>query len=187
MKPVRRDSLQRADHIFTPCSGGIYYHHGIYVGKATVTNPKNNGEEQEIYDAVIHFLGFYKKSSCKPQCKRCFYTSQNMGVIITCLDCFLDGSLVYVYEYGVSYLTFNFKSNGSCSYWDSYPPDKVIRTAYCFLDKQSFGDYHLVFNNCESFATYCKTGNAMSNQALFGSGLPGAAAYIIAKGILWGN
>ncbi|XVF31072.1 hypothetical protein REPUB_Repub16aG0113900 [Reevesia pubescens] len=186
MAPVPRDSLLRADHIYSACNGGLYYHHGIYVGKAKVTNP-NNGEQKLINDAVIHFLGFDKKSSSKPQCKRCFHMSRIHGIVITCLDCFLDANAIYVYEYNVSYLTFTFSSSGSCSTSPSYSPDQVIQTAFHLLENKSFGEYSFVFNNCEHFATYCKTGQKMCNQVLYGTGLPGTIAYNVARGIIWGS
>ena len=40
-------------------------------------------------------------------------------------------------------------------------PDETIRLAKTEMGK---GDYHLVWNNCEHFATYCKTGKKKSKQ-----------------------
>ncbi|EOY11030.1 hypothetical protein QUC31_009712 [Theobroma cacao] len=188
MKTVRRDALQRSDHIYTDCSWGLYYHHGIYVGKAKVTNPKN-GEQREIYDAVIHLFGPTKDSS-NAQCQQCFHLPQNAGVSITCLDCFLGGHSLYVYKYDVSYWKLRLKRSGTCSVWSSKPADEVIQIAFTLLEKNSFGNYNFLFNNCEDFATYCKTGQATSNQAagvLFGFGLPGVVGYNALKELYFRN
>jgi len=63
------------------------------------------------------------------------------------------------------------------------PPDVVIGRAEGRLDEAK---YHLVWNNCEHFATWCKTGRARSGQvedvtATVGGGVAGGAA--VAGGI----
>jgi hypothetical protein len=50
---------------------------------------------------------------------------------------------------------------GVCPYSDSDPPDKVLSRAESCLGEQK---YHLVDNNCEHFASYCKTGMSHSLQ-----------------------
>lgn len=158
------------------------------MGKAKVTNPKN-GEQKEIDDAVIHFFG-PTKSSSKNQCQKCFHRPQNAGVSITCLDCFLEGHSLYVYKYDVSYLELRFKRSGTCSTWSSKPDDEVIQAAYSVLENNSFGTYNFLFHNCEDFATYCKTGQAMSNQAagvFFGFSVPGVLGYNVLKDMYFRN
>ncbi|XP_052483094.1 protein LEAD-SENSITIVE 1 [Gossypium raimondii] len=151
--------LNPGDHIYTECLGGSYYHHGIYVGRGLVTNP-NTGKTRTITNAVIHFLGLDK-----------------------------EGNGLYRYEYDVSLLSFTFKTSGSCTPWSCYDPNTVIKRAYDYLRDQNFGDYNFVFNNCEHFATKCKMGKARCNQALWGTGLPGALVYNVTrrltKDILW--
>ncbi len=46
-------------------------------------------------------------------------------------------------------------------YAQSDPPDVVIKRAFSRLGER---DYHLIFNNCEHFATWCKTGAHQSSQ-----------------------
>ncbi|PPD74903.1 hypothetical protein GOBAR_DD28181 [Gossypium barbadense] len=96
---------------------------------------------------------------------------------------------LYRYEYDVSLLSFTFKTSGSCTPWSCYDPNTVIKRAYDYLRDQNFGDYNFVFNNCEHFATKCKMGKARCNQALWGTGLPGALVYNVTrrltKDILW--
>jgi len=41
------------------------------------------------------------------------------------------------------------------------PINWTVDTAYSFIGKK---DYNLIFNNCEHFATYCKTGKNESKQ-----------------------
>ncbi|KAH1033054.1 hypothetical protein J1N35_045228 [Gossypium stocksii] len=176
------------DHIYTKCYGGLYDHHGIYVGKAKVKNPRT-GKTEQIENAVIHILGLDKNGKAKtyrPQCPKCFHESHELGVVLTCLDCFHEGNTIYRYEYEVSILSFTFKSSGSCSTFTSYEPDVVIKRAYSFLHKKNFGEYSLLFNNCEHFATKCKTGTALCNQILCGTGVPGAIAYNVARGFTKG-
>lgn len=47
------------------------------------------------------------------------------------------------------------------------PPEEVLEKARKVLNKKiPWGDYNLAFNNCEHFATFCKTGDGFSLQAL---------------------
>ncbi|MBA0873522.1 hypothetical protein Goshw_003351, partial [Gossypium schwendimanii] len=160
----------------------------IYVGKAKVKNPRT-GKEERIENAVIHLLGLDKNGKAKtyqPQCPKCFHESHELGVVLTCLDCFHEGNTIHRYEYEVSLLSFTFKSSGSCSTSTSSEPDVVIKRAYSFLHKKNFGEYSFLFNNCEHFATKCKTGTAQCNQILFRTGVPGAIAYNVARGFTKG-
>src|SRR5437773_10612709 len=68
-------------------------------------------------------------------------------------------------------------------YSECDPADVVIARAEGRVDEAK---YHLVWNNCEHFATWCKTGNARSEQvknaaATAGGGVGGGAA--VAAGI----
>ncbi|KAG8648112.1 hypothetical protein MANES_09G150601v8 [Manihot esculenta] len=89
---------------------------------------------------------FYSKiKSCK-RCKECGY-AVNRGVVKTCLGCFLSGGIVQV-EY------YNFFS---------LEPREVVNTAYSLLE-HGFGEYDVLANNCEHFATLCKVGEPRSRQ-----------------------
>lgn len=46
----------------------------------------------------------------------------------------------------------------------------------CATGRLGETNYHLAFNNCEDFATYCKTGKGRSDQVMTGLGVGGAAA-----------
>ncbi|KAL4296859.1 hypothetical protein GQ457_12G005050 [Hibiscus cannabinus] len=167
------------DHIFCKRKGGLYYHHGIYVGD----------------NMVIHLAGKAKKlqppNSCQ-ECKNKGVTNGEMAKI--CLDCFLRGENFFVYEYGVSYFKHKTREMGTCSFFAARPPHEVVGTAAHFLERDGFGGYDLFANNCEDFAVYCKTGLSGSHQVmgrikrlglLFPFGLvvaiPTALGYSIAK------
>lgn len=80
------------------------------------------------------------------------------GVIISCLDCFLDGGYLYLFTYSVSIAFFLAKARGgTCTLAYSDPPNVVLHRAL-FLLTRGFGAYCLFKNNCEDFAIYCKTG-----------------------------
>ncbi|KAI8546151.1 hypothetical protein RHMOL_Rhmol07G0095100 [Rhododendron molle] len=51
----------------------------------------------------------------------------------------------------------------------SDPASTVVRRAN-YLFENGFGNYHLVRNNCEDFALYCKTGILVLNQGVGKSG-----------------
>ncbi|XP_043815494.1 protein LEAD-SENSITIVE 1 [Manihot esculenta] len=140
---VNPDQLQVGDHIYTWRAVG-YSHHGIYVG------------EMNQVKYVIHFVTtgsvFSSISSVsRPKhqaCQVCGYAENvNRGVVKTCLDCFLSGDKLEVRQY-----------NGKTK-----PCDEVVEMAYKLLEK-GFGQYDLVVNNCEHFATFCKIGDPSSAQ-----------------------
>ncbi|KAJ0014129.1 hypothetical protein Pint_20458 [Pistacia integerrima] len=88
----------------------------------------------------------YSTSSCS----KCGYNrDRDSGIVKTCLDCFLNGEKLYIFEYGMP-----------CK-----SPDEVIKTTMEFLQgKQDFGKYNFVSHNCEDFASYCKTGLHLCSQ-----------------------
>jgi len=61
--------------------------------------------------------------------------------------------------YGVPLLGFLLKKRGSCSTIPcTRSSEQVVEAAYELLRSDGFGQYDLISNNCEHFATYCKTG-----------------------------
>ena len=126
---------------------------------------------------MIHFTrteetSINVKGKSKHPCSKCDYdSSKNGGVVKTCLDCFVceehlfGGHSVYRYDYGVSKRHYKIQRSGTC--WTtpaSKSPDQVVETAMQLYESNKFGDYDLVQNNCESFATFCKTGTKFSAQ-----------------------
>ena len=87
------------------------------------------------------------------------------GLVESCLDCFLDGSTgcLFLFDYGVSALHFLLNSSGTCSttsacdHADSTRREASVdraRSAYY----SSRDQYDHLNDNCETFATYCRTG-----------------------------
>jgi hypothetical protein len=65
----------------------------------------------------------------------------------------------------------------------SFPPDEVVRRARRFVNT-SRGDYHLLFFNCEHFATWCATGELESKQVANGVVIAGAVVAATAAAVL---
>ncbi|KAJ1686007.1 hypothetical protein LUZ63_017397 [Rhynchospora breviuscula] len=160
---IRIEELKQADHIYTWRFIKVYSHHGIYVGD----------------HKVIHFTGsanFSSSSSsssshmsvCSP-CQHCRDTLSQLpthqtqapsqgGVIISCLDTFLNGGDLYRYDYSMSATDFIVHSAcGTGTTASSDPDNEVLHRANVLLDTNGFGAYNLFKNNCEDFAIYCKT------------------------------
>src|SRR5262245_35220683 len=75
----------------------------------------------------------------------------------------------------------NLRPYGRCD-----PPHVVVDRAESRLGEDK---YHLAFNNCEHFATWCKTGNASSEQvkdaaSMTGGGVAGGAAVAAGIGVV---
>ncbi|OMO96263.1 hypothetical protein COLO4_15391 [Corchorus olitorius] len=110
----------------------------------------------------------------KIPCENCGHIPGTIGVLITCLDCFLERHQLHVYQYDASKLGLVFNGRGTHSSTKTLKAaNEVIEAAFDYLKNQSFGQYDAVVRNCEHFATDCKTGEAQSNQVagLFGHGL----------------
>jgi hypothetical protein len=95
-------------------------------------------------------------------CPRCGDSDDNKtrthSVFSSCLDCFLSGGELYLYQYGVSKIRFFAQARGgTCTLASSDPTEEVLHRAFYLLEN-GFGDYHFSKNNCEDFAIYCKTG-----------------------------
>jgi len=68
----------------------------------------------------------------------------NAVVCEVSMDTFLEGALAEVVMYE-----------------NALPPEETVRLAQSRLGETG---YHLLFNNCEHFATWCKTGKPQSRQ-----------------------
>ncbi|KAB2018831.1 hypothetical protein E1A91_1Z001400v1 [Gossypium mustelinum] len=164
---------QPGDHIYCQRKGGLYDHHGIYVGDGM----------------VIHLRGAAKKLGELPGCHKCGDKRVENGEIAkVCIDCFLDGGTLQIFDYGVPLLEFIARKRGTCCQRDSKPPHEVISTATDLLERNGFGPYDMLANNCEHFAVYCKTGSAASFQieghiATGPAGMLAGAAVVAAFGV----
>ncbi|KAG2284737.1 hypothetical protein Bca52824_055957 [Brassica carinata] len=157
---ISRDELKAGDHIYSWRSY-IYTHHGIYVGDGKVIHFTRGGGleigtgtilDKIIVSSVPHHGGDNPCPDCGDQ------TNLN-GVISSCLDCFLSGGNLYLFQYNVSKAIFLAKQRGgTCTIATSDPPEDVVARAKFLFSRNGFGEYHLLDNNCEDFAIYCKTG-----------------------------
>ena len=142
---VERCQLKPGDHIYCYRCLGLYSHHGIYTG-----NRK--------YE-VIHF------SNPNPYGSK---LSKNGAKICSCsVEDFLDGKQLRLVAYNVGRdeLAAKLKRKETTHTQQARDPDDVVKTAVYYLEHPwQWDNYNLLFNNCETFAVYCKTGLALSSQ-----------------------
>lgn len=88
----------------------------------------------------------------------CGFRQPDSGVVLSCLDCFLENGTLYCFEYGVACSVFLAKfRGGTCTTAISDEPEMAVHRAM-YLLQHGFGNYNIFQNNCEDFALYCKTG-----------------------------
>ena len=152
-KTINRSHLKPGDHIYVKRYGGIYSHHGIYVGR--------KGSRKEI----IHFS----------------VVDGSRKITETCLDDFLLGGDLNVVRYGVPAREKHEKKmeQESAHPYQSRPVADVLETAEYFRDNpDQWNKYHVLNNNCETFAIYCKTWCPnYAGQGLLSRILPSVGAY----------
>ncbi|KAK2640415.1 hypothetical protein Ddye_028210 [Dipteronia dyeriana] len=157
---IDRKELKPGDHIYCWRQAFIYAHHGIYVGSSLVIHFNQGPAGQEEGRLIISSSRPYPKISdvpC-PQCGDHNSIFNNGTVIMSCIDCFLSGCELNLFEYGVSRAYFLAKvCGGTCTLATSDPPEDGLHRANILLN-YGFGDYDVFKNNCEDFAMYCKTG-----------------------------
>ncbi|KAA8547632.1 hypothetical protein F0562_004061 [Nyssa sinensis] len=177
---ISREELKPGDHIYSWRLAYLYAHHGIYAGDGKVIH-FTQGAGQEIgtgtvLDRII--LSSSPSHSLDNPCPRCGDQSRQDGVLSSCIECFLSGGELYIFQYGVSPAFFIAKARGgTCTLATSDPPKDVLHRAE-FLLQNGFGVYHIFKNNCEDFAIYCKTGLLVFTSVSVGRS--GQAASILA-------
>ncbi|CAN7034869.1 unnamed protein product [Brassica oleracea var. botrytis] len=156
---ISRDELKAGDHIYSWRSY-IYSHHGIYVGDGKVIHfTRRGGLEIGTGTYLDNIIQISVPRHGDNPCPNCGDQSILDGVISSCLDCFLAGGSLYLFQYDVSKAILVAKQRGgTCTTAPSDPPEEVVHRAKCLLWSNGFGEYHLLDNNCEDFAIYCKTG-----------------------------
>ncbi|CAA7013335.1 unnamed protein product [Microthlaspi erraticum] len=170
---ISRDDLKQGDHIYSWRSAYIYAHHGIYVGAGQVIHfTRGGGLEMgtgTFLDKII--VSSVPNHGGDNPCPNCGDQSSLHGVLCSCLDCFLAGGNLNLFEYGVSKAIFLAKQRGgTCTTAPSGTSDEVIhRASFLLTSKNGFGLYDLLENNCEDFAIYCKTGLLVLQVTKLGS------------------
>jgi len=142
---ISHTELRRGDHIsFYRCSPVGYYHHSIvleveptHLITISFTNPEQGGYSSPQLSSHPGFYQFSKKSA-SIQRKRIAKEE-------------FRTETVYVYEY----------EDSKC-----FGADEVIDRALS-VEKgtEAWGEYSVMENNCEHFASWCKTGKKTSVQA----------------------
>lgn len=168
---VQRTDIRPGDHIYTYRAVFAYSHHGIFVGGSKVVHFTRVETSDHSDDGMIAL-----PSSC-PTFPDCGFRQPRSGVVLTCLDCFLQNGSLYSFEYGVTPSVFLAKvRGGTCTTAASDPPEIVIHRAM-YLLQNGFGNYDVFQNNCEDFALYCKTGLLTVDR--LGVGRSGQASSVI--------
>lgn len=91
------------------------------------------------------------------------------GVDKTCLDSFRQEGeklhSLHLYAYGQPLLWFALTRWGTCTTLPgTKSPEEVVNKARELHDSNGFGEYDLINNNCEHFASFCRTGVRASSQ-----------------------
>ncbi|CAM6106167.1 unnamed protein product [Calypogeia fissa] len=181
--PVRKEDLNRGDHIYSLGSALGYAHHGIYVADNKVIH-FTRGRNDETGPASMFIdilLSSSRPASKNRKCPDCGLTGDSNGVVLSCLDCFLADCPLYRFQYGENTMSFLVRG-GTCTLAEADPVNVVLHRAE-YLYENGFGSYNLFHNNGEDFAIYCKTGLlavdngfiARSGQAVTFLGAPVAA------------
>jgi hypothetical protein len=141
---VKRAELKPGDHIYVYGVFGIYSHHGIYIG------------EEEMQ--VVHFSFPPNRSQS--------WNKQSAYVHSCTLDDFQGWRTLRLSAYNSTQKANRWKRKGSCHVRSPDPSHVVIARAkhYC-ENPQEYPEYDLRKNNCEHFATFCKTNIPSSKQA----------------------
>ncbi|XP_038702505.1 uncharacterized protein LOC119999068 [Tripterygium wilfordii] len=175
---VDRESLKAGDHIYSWRTAYIYAHHGIYVGEDRVIHFTQRGQEVGNGTLVDRLLACSSSARFRVLCLNCTPPDEDHGVVSSCLDCFLAGGVLCRFEYAVTTAFFLAQARGgTCTLAVADPDDVVVHRARYLLTK-GFGDYNISKNNCEHFATYCKTGLLVVSRNNWSCGGSGQAASI---------
>ncbi|KAK0584228.1 hypothetical protein LWI29_009578 [Acer saccharum] len=165
---IDKGSLKPGDHIYSWRTAYIYAHHGIYIGDEKVIHFTRRGQEVGTGTVLDLILVSSGPARSRTPCTNCTPPEEGQGVVLSCLNCFLAGGILYRFEYSVSPALFIAKARGgTCTLAVSDPNDVVVHRAKYLLEN-GFGCYNVFKNNCEDFAIYCKTGLLILDQGTMG-------------------
>jgi cell wall-associated NlpC family hydrolase len=137
-------------------SRGLYYHYGVYAGRNRVIHYTSNtgdfGEDIYVHETTVNrFLRGGRCLICRFSDK---YRKPGLGAKF--LDMIRNPNLFTVMESLSAFLT-----GFSGSSFHLYSGKETVEHARSRLGENK---YNLVFNNCEHFAVWCKTGISESSQ-----------------------
>lgn len=141
---TRSEYLKPGDILGIKRRGGLYEHYAVYIG---------NGE-------VIHYSGQNNDFSEKPTIHQApienFFNNDNKFFVLDFPPQY--GAPVKIRSTVPANLSFPGKNSVS---YHLYSPEETVLRAKSRLGEDS---YSLIFNNCEHFAIWCKTGISESHQ-----------------------
>ncbi|TVU06049.1 hypothetical protein EJB05_49240, partial [Eragrostis curvula] len=152
---VSRWDLKPGDHIYTWCKDRsyLYAHHGIYESDMKVIHFLRDSDGS---GSAVGSSSSSASTTTRPWC--CAEAKGRGGVVVYCLDCFLDGGNLCLFAYDVPWwFCVGNVYQQTCSTDPEDPPERVLHRANYAL-AYGFDGYHLIINNCMHFACYCKTG-----------------------------
>ncbi|KAI6692681.1 hypothetical protein NL676_020391 [Syzygium grande] len=153
---IRQEELRPATHIYTyrSCPSGL-------------PRPRSRPHLHRLSDSPV-------LDELVEDVKR-LETDDVLGVENTSLNSFQQEGEAFhslrSYAYGRPLLEYWLTRRGTrTTLLDTKSPEEVISKAWELHKGDSFGEYNLFQNNCEHFATFCKTGVQVSTQtALIGA------------------
>ncbi|KAL6009019.1 hypothetical protein ACLOJK_022246 [Asimina triloba] len=151
----------------------------IYIGDGKVIHFTRGAGQEVGTGTILDNVLFSSSSPSGAPCEVCGDQTRSSGVISSCINCFLCGGDLYLFQYSVSPAFFMAKARGgTCTLAASDQPADVLHRA-TYLLENGFGVYNIFKNNCEDFAIYCKTGLlVLSNISVGRSGQ--AASFVAA-------
>ena len=118
----------------------LYYHYGIYVNDEKIIHyAPNAGEEVKGKNAVIHSVNL--KEFLNGKSEFYVYNCPKLPVILGNIP---DPFTAFVHGYNL------------------FTPEETVKRAESKIGEKN---YNLIFNNCENFAFWCKTGVAECLQS----------------------
>ncbi|KAK9170306.1 hypothetical protein Syun_002446 [Stephania yunnanensis] len=171
------ESLKAGDHIYSWRTAYVYAHHGIFIGDNKVVHFTRRGQEVGTGTVLDLLLVSSGPTRSQVPCTDCTNQDNDNGVVLSCLDCFLAGGILYRFEYAVSPALFLAKARGGTCTLAVSDPDEIVVHRAKYLLNDGFGCYNVFKKNCEDFAIYCKTGLLVVDHGRMGQS--GQAASII--------
>ena len=147
IRTVSDSELKKGDVIGVHRMGGAYDHYGIYTGRGRVIHFSNEGSD---------FGGDIRvRRATLSQFKN---GASNVFVVdFEAYRDYVENPELFDFE-GLFKLAIDSFFGNEITI---YSPEETVRRAESQLGE---GDYNIVFNNCEHFAVWCKTGKHESSQ-----------------------
>lgn len=150
IRTVSDSELKKGDVIGVHRIGGVYDHYGIYTGNSKVIHFSNEGSD-------------FGGDICVRRATLSQFKDGASNVFVVDFEAYRDylenPGLLELLEEGIAGIAL--RSLFGSETITIYSPEETVKRAESQLGK---GKYNLVFNNCEHFAVWCKTGVRESSQ-----------------------